>query len=156
MTAGQCFLLIVSSSPQVSYSLGGWYSQAGYVRSPWPWARFLVLAADLIDAFVKISGKSQVLLTLVSRARAPKHPKRCFSRNAAILLHGLKESLRKKLLNALVKSCFRCTCFEERAKNMLPKVGPGGILRLASLSPFCASGGFQDLRPLCAALMTST
>ena len=32
------------------------------------------LAADLIDSVCKVSGKSQVLLTLVSRARPPSTP----------------------------------------------------------------------------------
>ena len=39
---------------------------------------------------------------------------------------------------------------------MLPKVRSAWIPRLAALGGFCASGGFQDLRPLCAALMPPT
>ena len=73
-----------------------------------------------------------------------------------MLVHGLKELSGKKLSNAVVKFMFRCKFVENRAKDMFPKVGSAVIPRLAALSPFCASGGFQDLRPLCAALMTST
>ena len=77
------------------------------------------LAADLIDGSCKVSGKFQALLTLVSRSRArPKHPERCFPRNPAIWLHGLKKLSRMQLLNTLFNSIFRCQFVEKRARNI--------------------------------------
>ena len=137
------------------------------MRATWPWAR--LLPVTLLKALFNVSGKFQALWPLASlargrahawagaRARAPpKHPKPCFPRYPAILLHGLKESSRKKILNAWVKSIFRCKCVNKGVKNMPHKVGSTGIPRPVDLSHFCTSGGFQDLRPLCAALVMPT
>ena len=78
-------------------------------------------------------GKFQTLWSL----RAPQEPQVCFPRNRAILLHCLKESSRKKVLNALVKSIFRCRFVEKRAKDMLLKVRVAADSKLCCpLAPF--------------------
>ena len=130
------------------------YGQVGSIRATWPWAR--LLPPDLIHSSFEVRGKFQALRPLAPRARPPKHTKRCFPRNPETLLHCLEESSRKKLLNTLVKSICHCECVEQQVKNRFPKIESAGIPSLAGLRPFCASGGFQDLRPLCAALLTPT
>ena len=68
----------------------------------------------------------------------PPEPQACFPRNPAILLHCLNESSRKKLLNALVESIFRCKIVEKRPKNMLPKVRVAADSKLCCiLASFC-------------------
>ena len=130
------------------------YSQVEPIRTTWPWARTLPL--DLINGSFKVCGKFQALSPLAScargRARARARPPRTPSSVSQGIQRFCCMAQKNHAANALVKLNFRCTFVEKRAKNMLPKVGSAGIPRLAALSHFCASGGFQDLRPLCAAL----
>ena len=67
-------------------------------------------------------------------ARPPRTP-----RTPGILMHCLKESSRKKLLNALVKSVFWCEFIEKRAKNIadLRRLSRRGSVRVAADSKLC-------------------
>ena len=120
--------LVGEALSEVSQNAWQFYSQVGYISATWPWARPLPAAQN---GSGKGHGKFQNRGHARAHARAPQDPKPCFPRNPAILLHGLKESSRKKLLNALVKSNFQCRFVEKQGKNMLPKV------RVAADSKLC-------------------
>ena len=139
------------------------------MMATWPWARLLLL--DLINGSFKVRGKFRALCASASRARHPKHPKHCFPRNPRILLHSTKESSRKKLLNAMIKSICRFVLVGKRAKiiadlhrsyvlkRATANASQGkvaGIPSLAALSPFGASGGIQALCPSSASFAATT
>ena len=92
------------------------YSQVGSIRATWPWAGPLPAAFE--NSPGKGCGKFQTLQPL-----AP-----CFPRIPAILLHGLKELSRKKLLNAQVKSNFRCKSVENRTNKLLTSAICGSMV----------------------------
>ena len=90
------------------------YSQSWGCKVRLAWGK--TLAADLIDGSFKVSGKFQALLTLASHSSHGDSPPTPLSQ--VILLHGLKELLRKKVWNALVKLIFRCQIVEKRNKHI--------------------------------------
>ena len=77
-------------------------------------------------------GKGRGTYQTLWSLRAPEEPQACFPRNPAILLHCLKESSRKKLLNALVRSICRCEFVENDPKTRFLRWGP---LRFQTLRP---------------------
>ena len=123
----------------------------------------------------KERGKFQTLWPLASRSRGrarrrARAPPR-IPRNAAILLHCLKESSLNMVLNALVKSIFRSKFVQKRAKHMANLYSSyvqkratanasqgkaAGIPSLAALSPFSASNGIQAFHPLHACVTAPT